>query len=93
MFGVFGAQEVRVAGPACAVYVVCRAFDGIGEDRVGGDDEPVTFEAVGSGDVSAQRSVCGMFGVVWVVELHELAEARFAVGGTAGVGEDLVGCR
>jgi hypothetical protein len=31
-----------------------------------------------------------MVGVVWVIELHELAEAVFGVGGLAGMGEDLV---
>ena len=53
MFGVFGAGDVRVAGPACTVHVVGCSFGWVGEDCVGGDDESVTFEAVGSGDVSA----------------------------------------
>lgn len=31
--------------------------------------------------------------MIRVVEFYEFAEAGFVVGGTAGVGEDLVGCR
>jgi hypothetical protein len=33
-----------------------------------------------------------MVGMVWVIELHELAEAVFGVGDLAGMGEDLVRC-
>jgi len=34
-----------------------------------------------------------MVSVVWVIELYELAESGFGVRSTAGVREDLVGCR
>lgn len=42
-----------MACPACAVYVIGFAFDGVGEDCMSGDDEPVAFEAVRGRDVSA----------------------------------------
>jgi hypothetical protein len=53
VLGVFGAGSVRVAGPACAVHVVSCTFGWVGEDCVGGDDDSIAFEAIGSRDVSA----------------------------------------
>lgn len=78
------------AGPADAVGVVEAALGGVAEEVIRSDDEAVAFYASRGGDVVE----FGCVGVlVGVVELDELVEAGFGVGGVFVHGEDLVGGR
>jgi len=76
--------------PAGPIPVVGTPLDGIGEDVVGGDDEPVPFELHDVGDSATEGFHVAI--AVRMVDFDELVEAAFGVGRAFPLLEDLVGC-
>lgn len=80
-----------IIAPAETVAVVGAARGGGGEDGVCGYDEPVAFEFCGVRE--GRRGGGGAVLFIGVVDLYELVEALFVVGGALLEGKDFVGGR
>ena len=76
------AVELRLSVPSCAVAIVGAAFNGVGEDGMGGYDEAVPFEAGGLGYDSVwfrrlYSIASAIAGSIRVVFFYEFVEALF----------------
>lgn len=83
------AAIIRMTLPSNPPLVVCFTLDRVGEDLVGGHDQPVALEPHLAGEALAQR--VPVAGHVRVVDLDQGVEAGLAVRSVALLLEDVVG--